>query len=116
SILDWKSRELETTAKRDADKTFQPPHKNQRGAETSPPADDVIPPYHDHDVVADIPASDSNPLPDEPTFGSGNEPPDFGFLKNASGSSLDFDFTDEVLESNKGDTLDEPHDLLIRPV
>ena len=116
TILDLQSPELESTAQLEADQTVQPSHEIQQRAETFPPADDVIPPYHDHDVVADIPASDSNPLPDEPTFGSGNEPPDFGFLKNASGSSLDFDFTDEVLESNKGDTLDEPHELLSRHV
>jgi hypothetical protein len=116
TILDLQIPELESTAQLEADQTVQPTHEIQQRAETFPPAGDVIPPYHDHDVVADIPASDSNPLPDEPTFGSGNEPPDFGFLKNASGSSLDFDFTDEVLESNKSDTLDESHELLSRHV
>jgi hypothetical protein len=116
TILDLQIPELESTAQLEADQTVQPTHETQQRAETFPPAGDVIPPYHDHDVVADIPASDSNPLPDEPTFGSGNEPPDFGFLKNASGSSLDFDFTDEVLESNKSDTLDESHELLSRHV
>jgi hypothetical protein len=112
TILDLQSSELEHTAQLEVDQTIQPTQESQQLPKTLLLADELIPADHDPDVVADIPAGYSNPAPDEPIFGIGDERPDFSFLKNPSGSSRDFDFTDDVLESNKSDIHEESHELL----
>jgi hypothetical protein len=114
-LADSISSELESAAQLEAapleiDQPVYLIQEAEQGTE-SLSSTEMVPAANAAALPANVTADYNDPIPDSPTVGSGSERPDFGFLKRTPGATRDFDFTDDVLESNKGDIFEEPHEL-----
>ena len=115
-LADSISSELESVAQLEAapleiDQPVYPIQEAEQGTE-SLSSTETVPAVDAAALPANVAADYSDPILDSPTVGSGSERPDFAFLKRTPGATRDFDFTDDVIESNKGDIFEEPHELL----